>query len=128
MNDETRQWMQYAQENLYSAEILLKSNLYNPCLQNVQQAIEKMLKAALIERSVKIKKTHSIGELVHLLNDVGVAVDISEDECELIDSIYLPSKYPVGSILPDYEPDEAICQQCLEIANRIQSSVKAIIQ
>ncbi|MHC4771922.1 MAG: HEPN domain-containing protein [Planctomycetota bacterium] len=128
MKDETRQWLQYAEENLHSARLLLKSGLFNPCLQNTQQAIEKLLKAALIERAVKIKKTHSISELLHMLQNLSIKIDISEDECDLIDSIYLPSKYPVGSILPNFEPDETICQQCLEIAIRVQDSVKVVIQ
>ncbi|MHC4782529.1 MAG: HEPN domain-containing protein [Planctomycetota bacterium] len=128
MKDETRQWLQYAEENLHSARLLLKSGLFNPCLQNTQQAIEKLLKAALIERAVKIKKTHSISELLHTLQNLSIKIDISEDECDLIDSIYLPSKYPVGSILPNFEPDETICQQCLEIAIRVQDSVKVVIQ
>ena len=120
MKDETRQWIEYARENLKSARLLLEQGLYNPCLQNAQQAIEKMLKAVLIERSAIIKKTHSINELVSLLKKAGVVIDISEDECDLIDSIYLPSKYPVGAILPDFEPDDAICRQCLGIAERVQ--------
>ena len=78
----------------------------------------------LIERSRKVKKTHSISELVGLLSEAKVAIDISEDECDLIDSIYLPSKYPVGAILPDFEPDEAICRQCLDIAERVQDFVQ----
>lgn len=128
MNDETRQWMKYAEENRRSAELLLESGLYNPCLQNTQQAIEKMLKALLIAKDVKIKKTHSIGELIQLLKNVDVNIDISDDDCELIDSVYLPSKYPVGGILPDYEPNEAICRQCLEIANNIHMKITDIIR
>jgi HEPN domain-containing protein len=124
MKDEARQWMQYAEENRHSAELLFENGLFNPCLQNTQQAVEKMLKALLIEKGVKIKKTHSMSELIRLLQSVEVSIDISDDECDLIDSIYLPSKYPVASILPDYEPNEAICRQCLDIAGRIQDCVK----
>jgi len=127
MKDDTRQWLHYAEENLSSAKLLIERKLYNPCLQNTQQAIEKMLKALLIEKGVKIKKTHSISELVKLLNGAGVAVDISEDDCDLIDSIYLPSKYPVGGILPDYEPDDEICRRCLDIAAGIQHCVESCL-
>lgn len=127
MKNETRQWMGYAEENLRSAELLLENDLYNPCLQNTQQSIEKMLKAALIEMSVTLKKTHSINELLYLLKERDLELDISEDEGDLIDSIYLPSKYPVGVILPDYEPDEVICRQCLDIAHRVRDCVKKYI-
>ena len=60
MKKETETWLSYAEENFKSAEILLDSDLFNPCLQNIQQFIEKYLKAILIENSKKIKKTHSI--------------------------------------------------------------------
>ena len=56
MKDETRKWLEYADENLKSAKVLLDSELFNPCLQNAQQAVEKMLKAMLVEFSIKFKK------------------------------------------------------------------------
>jgi HEPN domain-containing protein len=49
MKDETKKWLEYAGENLASAQVLVDSQLYNPCLQNVQQAVEKMLKALLLD-------------------------------------------------------------------------------
>ncbi|MBX2818691.1 MAG: HEPN domain-containing protein [Rhodothermaceae bacterium] len=41
MKDEARRWMMFADENLQSAKILLESNLFNPCLQNIQHCVEK---------------------------------------------------------------------------------------
>ena len=123
MKDETGRWLDYADENLKSAEVLLDSGLFNPCLQNVQQAVEKMLKALLLELSLKLKKTHSINELVLMLAENSVDIDISEEQRELLDSIYLPSKYPLGGILPDFEPDEKICRNCIAIAERVKESV-----
>ena len=43
--------LDYAIENFQSAEVLLNSELYNPCLQNVQQSVEKALKSILIENN-----------------------------------------------------------------------------
>jgi HEPN domain-containing protein len=123
MKDQTKKWLEYADENLQSAKILLESELFNPCLQNVQQAIEKMLKAVLAESGIKVKKTHSINELVTILAERGMNVDIEEDERDLIDSIYLPSKYPIGGILPDFEPDMQTCRQCVVMAERARESV-----
>ncbi|MBN1932066.1 MAG: HEPN domain-containing protein [Desulfobacterales bacterium] len=102
MKDETRIWLRYAEENLKSAGILLKSHLYNPCLQNVQQCVEKSLKAILIEKSIKLQRTHDILGLRNLLHDKNITVDIDENECDFLNSIFLPSKYPVGSVLADY--------------------------
>ena len=51
MKKDTEIWLQYAQENIQSAEILMESGIYNPSLQNAQQAIEKLLKAVLVENN-----------------------------------------------------------------------------
>jgi len=127
MKDETNKWLEYADENLRSAKVLLDSELFNPCLQNAQQAVEKMLKAVLVESATKLKKTHSINELVSILAEKGLNVEITEDECDLLDSIYLPSKYPLGGVMPDFEPDLQICKQCIALAERVWDSVTNLL-
>ena len=127
MKDETRKWLEYADENLKSAKVLLDNGLFNPCLQSAQQAVEKLLKAVLVEFSVKFKKTHSISELVMILAQSSLDIGLSEEECELLDSIYLPSKYPIGSVLPDFDPDDKICKTCIAIAERVGGSVSALL-
>jgi len=124
MKDETKLWLEYANENLASADILLKSHLYNPSLQNSQQAIEKLLKACFIEKRIKLQKTHATTLLVETLESLGYYFAISHDDIDLIDSIYLASKYPLGSVMPDFDPDEAVCQTCLDIARTIQNDIE----
>lgn len=128
MKDETRLWLNYADDNLKAAVILLKNQLYNPCLQNVQQCVEKSLKAALIENSLKLRRTHSIGELKNILIAQEIPVDISDDECDLLDSVYLPSKYPFGSALPNFEPNAGICHTATVVAERVLANVKSILK
>jgi HEPN domain-containing protein len=127
MKDETSKWLEYASENLESAHVLLNSGLFNPCLQNAQQAVEKMLKAVLVELSIKFKKTHSISELAVMLAKKHLKIELAEEECELLDSIYLPSKYPLGSVLPDFEPDKQTCKNCIAIAEHVKESVLALL-
>jgi HEPN domain-containing protein len=127
MKDETGNWLEFGEENLKSAKVLLESGLFNPCLQNSQQAVEKMLKAVLVEFSHKFKKTHSINELAIMLGENGLTVDLAEDERDLLDSIYMPSKYPVGNVLPDFEPDKKTCEHCIAIAQRVKESVLSIL-
>ena len=127
MKDETKKWLEYADENRRSVKVLLDSELFNPCLHNAQQAVEKMLKAVLVESTIKIIRTHSINELVKILNEKGLNIDITEDECDLLDSIYLPSKYPLGGILPDFEPDLQTCKKCLALAERVWDSVTKLL-
>lgn len=127
MKEETERWLSYADENLQSAKLLLESRLYNPTLQNVQQAVEKMLKAALVEFSIKFRKTHSINELVALLTEHDCRIELAEDEKDLLDSIYLPSKYPLAGLLPNFEPDAQICRKCIDIAQRTRDSVEKFL-
>jgi len=127
MKDETRLWLVYAEENLKASRLLLEKRLYNPCLQNAQQSIEKGLKALLLENTHTQKKTHSISELVFLLVDQCIIINLSEDDCDLLDSIYLPSKYPLGGVLPDFEPDAELCQRCVLLADGVVSEVRKLI-
>jgi HEPN domain-containing protein len=127
MRKDTEMWLRYADDNLKSTKVLLDSELYNPCLQNAQQAVEKYLKAVLIEKAAGLLKTHSIRELSDLLEGHGVVISITDDEIDLLDSIYLPTKYPAFSVLPFFVPDHAICKQCLDIAERVGDDVMRVV-
>ena len=127
MKKDTELWLQYADENLKSAEVLMKSSLYNPSLQNAQQAVEKYLKALLIEKAVGLTRTHSIRELSGLLVGLGVHLSMTDDDIDLLDSIYLPSKYPAFSVLPNFMPDQSVCRQCLEIAEKVRLDILRVI-
>ena len=128
MKDETKIWLDYANENFQSAKILLTSELFNPCLQNVQQCVEKALKALLVENSINLKKTHSTAELKNMLHNKKIDVEISEEDCEFLDSIYLPSKYPITSVLPYYQPDLEICNRGISIAKSVLKFVQSILK
>jgi len=91
MQEETKRWLTYSEENLKAAKVLIESELYNPCLHNVQQSIEKALKSLFIENDIHFKKTHNIMELKTLLKKNGLSIELSEDECDFLDSIYLPT-------------------------------------
>jgi HEPN domain-containing protein len=128
MKDETRQWLKYAAENLESAKVLKESRLFNPCLQNIQQSVEKSLKSILIESSLKLKRTHSIAELRNILRDNSIRVGLDDEECEFLDSIYLPSKYPLGSALPEFEPDNELCESGIDIAEKVYAEIKGYLE
>ena len=127
MKKDTELWLLYADENLQSAKVLLESNLYNPSLQNAQQAVEKYLKAVLIEKSAGVARTHSIRELAGLVNSIGAHLSMTDDEIDLVDSIYLPAKYPAFSVLPKFMPDQSICRLCLDIAEIVRLDILRVI-
>jgi HEPN domain-containing protein len=84
MSAEASRWLVYAVENRQVAALSRESGLYNPSLQNAQQAVEKALKAIGLLRGVPLKKTHSIGELRRGLLDIGLDPGLTEDEADLL--------------------------------------------
>ncbi len=123
MKDSTAKWIAFAEENLGCARLVVESEYYNAALQNAQQAVEKALKALVVERDLEFRKTHSIQQLRDMIADIGLRDFLTDEECELLDSIYLPSKYPLGSALPASEPDAEICRKCMKIAENVLQNV-----
>lgn len=127
MKDETVTWLSYADENLEVAELSFDHGHLNACLQNVQQAVEKYLKAVIIERNLEFRRTHSIRELLGILADQDIGLSIAEDDVDLMDSIYVPSKYPVYSAIPKAIPDSSICRDALSIAHKVKNLTAEIL-
>ena len=128
MKKETEAWIGYADENLHSAEVLLQNGLFNVSLQNIQQAVEKYLKSLHIEKGIGLIKSHNIRQLINILTEHQITIDMTDDEIDLIDSVYLPSKYPLMSVLPKYFPDKKLCEKCMTIALQIKNSVLNILK
>ncbi len=106
----------------------LQAGLLNPCLQNAQQVVEKALKAIRVRRSMPAKRTHSIRDLNRELVSTGLETGLSEEDCELLDSIYVISKYPLDSVLPESLPDLSICRRCMESARQILSVAERAVR
>jgi len=47
---------------------------------------------------------------------------------DLMDSIYVPSKYPVYSALPQTLPVPAICRDALSIARKVKDLITEILK
>lgn len=77
------------------------------------------MKALLIKQSLDIPKTHDVFVLRNLLLNQGFDPGLSDDDCDFLNSIYLPSKYPLGNVLAEFEPDEEICREALLIATQV---------
>ena len=72
-------------------------------------------------------RTHRIGELVRDNLAAQIDVGLSDDDTDLMDSIFTSSKYPPESALPMTTPDLAICRRCLQIAERTLGAVRKLI-
>ena len=128
MSGESGAWLQYARENLKVDEMTLQAGLLNPCLQNAQQAVEKALKAIRGRRGLALKRTHSIRDLNRDLVASGVTTGLGEDDCDLFDSIYVRSKYPLDSVLPDSPPDVSTCEHCVKRAAQVLAMAEGLLE
>lgn len=124
MKDETRLWLSYAEENFEMARLALERGYLNACLQNAQQTVEKTLKAHLVETRGDFPRSHSIRELVRVAAAENGLPEITAEECDLLDSIYVPSKYPVFGVLPEQFADWKVCIQCVSIAERVMAGIR----
>ena len=127
MSVDARVWLQYARENLPVAEWCLQAGHLNPSLQNAQQTVEKALKAILAHQQLLVKRTHSIEDLIQGLLETGIDVGLSGDDCELLDSIYVASKYPTPSVIPHGPPDPAVCRRCVQLARQVLEAADRIV-
>ena len=128
MKSEADIWLEYADENLDSAILLHENGLYNSCLQNCQQAVEKYLKSVVLASGISFVRTHSIVQILQILQSSGIEIDLGVEEAELLDTIYLPSKYPVGNVLPDFNADSNICKITLQIGCKVKTSVNNFLK
>ncbi|MGA2059599.1 MAG: HEPN domain-containing protein, partial [Thermoguttaceae bacterium] len=86
------------------------------------------LKTVLLAKGLPLRRTHSIQELAQLLGESRVAIPLSPEDMDLLDAVYLPSKYPLGSALPDFIADNAICSKCLGFVEAVRQAVVKILQ
>ena len=118
-------WVFYAESDLKTAEILIKDEylMTNIIVFHCQQAIEKYLKAFLVDNNVPIIKTHDlikVNDMVKEIKDLG----IDEKKLMIVKQVFSESKYPGDlGLLPDGLPTDKQASEFIEYARE----VKAII-
>lgn len=104
MRDSLKEWVHLAREDLRQAEYLLAGEFYRGACFAAQQAVEKGLKAALLQMGWELEKIHNIRRLLSIAQEYGVDIVCDDDDVDFVDSIYkgrypaeeglLPLKYP----------------------------------
>lgn len=88
----TQKWLEYVEEDLKAAEILFKNKRYLGCIYHCHQAIEKILKAILVEKEKTVPKTHDLLDLLKQ-SEIKYTKEILEFLQEL-NPYYTPIRYP----------------------------------
>lgn len=119
MKKAVEEWLRQSEEELRSAEYLIEGEFYRSACFHAQQAIEKGIKARLIEKGWLLEKTHSLERLISIAGDYGVEVKITDDEIAFMDSIYL-GRYPAeAGLLPLGDPGGDDAKRALAIAQSL---------
>lgn len=124
MKNAVKEWMGQVDDELKMAQYLFDGDFYKGACFHSQQAIEKALKALLLNKGWELEKTHSIERLIYLLRGYKIKIDITDEDMVFIDSIYR-GRYPAeAGLLPLGEPTKADAQKAVSIAERIIKKIK----
>ena len=117
MKKVTEKWVSFAKEDLKAAGILFKSKFYKGCFYHCHQAIEKFLKALIITKKKKIRKTH---DLADLLKESGAKY--TEEILEFIHRLnpyYHPIRYPDVVLDFPLKYNRKIAQEILKLTKEV---------
>ena len=124
--NEALRWLKQAEKDLTSAENSLESGDYEWACFQAQQSAEKALKSVLYSKGFRKIITHSIYELVKKIENKEVGLMQFKKEAKVLDSVYIPSRYPngiAGDLAPFeyYEKEDA--EECINYAGLILDAV-----
>ena len=120
------EWMRKAEEDIKAADALLSVEfplLFPSCFHS-QQAVEKYLKALLTLHQVEFPRTHSIRELLDLINTFDKNIASELQSAVSLTPYGVESRYPGD--LPEPKLDET--REALEIARLVEKAVMNIIK
>lgn len=105
-----------AKDDLDSAKSNLENKKYYVCALLSQQAVEKALKALLIEKTNTLIKIH---DLVILGRKVGLPNDLIK-KCEQLSRVYIETRYGVvGSYIPSQKFNKHNSSELFNIAKEV---------
>ena len=102
-NLQAKEWFKSAYGDIRNIEYILEDeHLTHIVAFHSQQAVEKILKAILEFEKKNIPKTHKLSNLV---SKIEMSIEIDEDMIEILDELYIESRYPTElGLLPDGKP------------------------
>ena len=130
MNKYFREWLKYAEENFEGGKILFNNSTENfktlVCY-NMQQAVEKYLKAYLVANGIEIDErhrehyTHNIAELIEKCKEIDPDFDkLYNIEPDRLTDYAINLKYPSNKLKTLSIEDEA---QAISIAEQVKTFV-----
>ena len=126
MRKETEGWIKIAGEDLQSAKYLFEKALHRMVCYHAQQAVEKLLKAILVEHEIDIPRIHNLLDLNNAARKLGQNTPLADEDAVFLNSIYR-SRYPLDTgLLPWGEPTKADAEKALGLAKTVSDWFKEL--
>jgi HEPN domain-containing protein len=122
MNELTSEWVEKAESDFYSADVLLHAGEFpipdSACF-HCQQCAEKYLKAFLQERMVRFERTHNLTTLLDLCLPLEQQFEILRGDLEKLENYSVAVRYPGARVSVE------IAQEAFVLTKRIREFVRA---
>jgi HEPN domain-containing protein len=121
MNEVTKEWVDKAEEDFASADLLLHAGevpLSSPACFHCQQSAEKYLKAFLTDHLVKFERTHRLMDLL------GLCLPVDKDFKKIANDLNSLEGYAVVIRYPGAIVSLELAEEALKTANRIRKFVR----
>ena len=118
----TTVWFEFAARDIEAARKLINDDyLSNIVIFHSQQCVEKCIKAILEEHSQNLPKIHGVVKLYELVRKhTNITLPVSEDELDLVDDVYIDTRYPGNfGLLPSGFPKKEDAKILLSIAEKV---------
>ena len=112
MKEIAKRWLEFAQDDFKAASILFANKAYRECIYHCHQALEKTIKAIIVQRGERLRKTH---DLAGLINDSGLsASDSILQFIEKLNPHYIPIRYPDATTKRKFRYTKATAKKFLK--------------
>lgn len=120
----TEAWLSYALEDLIMAQKALEMEIYRQTCFHAQQAVEKGLKALLLEKGIKIRRIHNLLELSSEFETRGIHLPVELSELDFLNRVYRFRYPPDIGLLPQGQPTRGDAQKALRIARKVMDWIR----
>lgn len=115
-----RDWFQRADSDLLNIENNLNAQEipWDTIVFHAHQAIEKYLKGLLVANGALPQRSHDLVELIRTSSRFAPAVLPFEQDCRLLNRLYVACRYPEANV-----PQEPEARQALQVARKVKAIV-----
>jgi HEPN domain-containing protein len=120
------EWLAFAAKSLETAILLYRENHYTDVIAiDIQQTVEKSLKALYAFEGVKIPRTHSLDILFNYANQKVHFIGVEIKDIAVISDYYEAERYPGPKY---FQPNRSEINHGLEVAQTIYQQLIKYVQ